>query len=138
MVKGQQRDKDRHRKSDAAEKTSAHDVLPPDLTRQLRHTPFDRHKRAETIPNGLPSTKPTRMPRLFEVSKLSAQLPVSTIPVFASANSGMMRKVTGLCKKVLHFVRWRCALAMRKRDSKGQQHASKRGMDTRFEHASTT
>ena len=36
-----------------------------------------------TIPNGLPRKKPTRMPTLFEVSKLSAQFPGRTMLVFA-------------------------------------------------------
>ena len=99
IVKGQQRDEDRHRKADPPRKPAPMICCHPTSLGNCDTRHLTAKNVQSTIPNGLPSTKPTRMPRLFEVSKLSAQLPESTIPVFASANSGMMRKATGLCRK---------------------------------------
>lgn len=53
----------------------------------------------KAMPKGLPTSNPAKMPKLFDVIKPSVQFPVSAMPVFASAKSGMMINATGLCKK---------------------------------------
>ena len=56
-------------------------------------------KLAVTIPRGLPMNNPVKTPRLFGDCNSLIHLPVNTIPVFARAKSGMIKKATGLCKK---------------------------------------
>jgi len=60
----------------------------------------------KTMPSGLPKNNPAIIPKLLDVSKHPIQFPVRTMPVFASAKSGMMIKANWSMQEMLQLVRW--------------------------------
>jgi hypothetical protein len=61
------------------------------------------------IPTGLPTTRPSMMPMLLAPRSSVAQPVPITMPVLASANSGRIRKVTGLCRMCSSWCEGECA-----------------------------
>ena len=51
------------------------------------------------IPKGFPITRPAIIPRLFVCPKPRCQVSPKEMQVFATANSGRIKKATGLCRK---------------------------------------
>ena len=52
-----------------------------------------------TIPRGLPTTKPKKIPRLIGWNKLAPMVVENERQVFAKAKRGRMKKATGACKE---------------------------------------
>ena len=75
-----------------------------------RHTPNNTAMKATSVmPNGLPMTRPIKMPKLLVLLRSCSQLDPITMPVLARAKIGSIKKATGLCRRCSSMCDGDCA-----------------------------